>query len=132
MLSLSPLGPGADAMPVMAGLLAKELSQPDPAIGSVTKDPPKTKQAAGLAPRFRLGVGQDCVVSMLVHGVLQGSIQLELTDKNRTPVVNMVHDPDPGCVVSVSYTHLRAHETPEHLVCRLLLEKKKRNNTRMY
>ena len=26
----------------------------------------------------------------------------------------------------VSYTHLRAHETPEHLVCRLLLEKKKR------
>src|SRR5678816_4946281 len=29
------------------------------------------------------------------------------------------HDP-------VSYTHLRAHETPEHLVCRLLLEKKKK------
>ena len=28
----------------------------------------------------------------------------------------------------VSYTHLRAHETPEHLVCRLLLEKKKNNN----
>ena len=25
---------------------------------------------------------------------------------------------------SVSYTHLRAHETPEHLVCRLLLEQK--------
>ena len=29
----------------------------------------------------------------------------------------------------VSYTHLRAHETPEHLVCRLLLEKKKKTNT---
>src|SRR5674536_196517 len=27
-------------------------------------------------------------------------------------------------VSAVSYTHLRAHETPEHLVCRLLLEKK--------
>ena len=26
----------------------------------------------------------------------------------------------------VSYTHLRAHETSLHLVCRLLLEKKKR------
>ena len=26
-------------------------------------------------------------------------------------------------IVPVSYTHLRAHETPEHLVCRLLLEK---------
>src|SRR5678816_1580670 len=24
--------------------------------------------------------------------------------------------------LAVSYTHLRAHETPEHLVCRLLLE----------
>ena len=28
--------------------------------------------------------------------------------------------------VSVSYTHLRAHETRHDLVCRLLLEKKKR------
>ena len=27
--------------------------------------------------------------------------------------------------VAVSYTHLRAHETRRHLVCRLLLEKKK-------
>ena len=26
--------------------------------------------------------------------------------------------------MAVSYTHLRAHETPEHIVCRLLLEKK--------
>eukprot|EP00658_Telonema_sp_P-2_P059693 TRINITY_DN4883_c0_g1_i1.p1 TRINITY_DN4883_c0_g1~~TRINITY_DN4883_c0_g1_i1.p1 ORF type:complete len:614 (+),score=90.65 TRINITY_DN4883_c0_g1_i1:147-1844(+) len=30
----------------------------------------------------------------------------------------------------VSYTHLRAHETPEHLVCRLLLEKKKKNTNK--
>ena len=29
---------------------------------------------------------------------------------------------------AVSYTHLRAHETPEHLVCRLLLEKKNTYN----
>ena len=28
-------------------------------------------------------------------------------------------------VTSVSYTHLRAHETDSYLVCRLLLEKKK-------
>src|SRR5680860_1823285 len=28
---------------------------------------------------------------------------------------------------SVSYTHLRAHETDSYLVCRLLLEKKKNN-----
>ena len=31
----------------------------------------------------------------------------------------------PQPATPVSYTHLRAHETPEHLVCRLLLEKKK-------
>ena len=29
---------------------------------------------------------------------------------------------------TVSYTHLRAHETPEQLVCRLLLEKKNRKH----
>ena len=29
-----------------------------------------------------------------------------------------------GSVESVSYTHLRAHETSQDLVCRLLLEKK--------
>eukprot|EP00658_Telonema_sp_P-2_P011287 TRINITY_DN14281_c0_g1_i5.p1 TRINITY_DN14281_c0_g1~~TRINITY_DN14281_c0_g1_i5.p1 ORF type:complete len:263 (+),score=74.97 TRINITY_DN14281_c0_g1_i5:94-882(+) len=32
----------------------------------------------------------------------------------------------------VSYTHLRAHETPEHLVCRLLLEKKKKKKHTHY
>eukprot|EP00658_Telonema_sp_P-2_P042515 TRINITY_DN3052_c0_g1_i5.p1 TRINITY_DN3052_c0_g1~~TRINITY_DN3052_c0_g1_i5.p1 ORF type:complete len:405 (-),score=66.62 TRINITY_DN3052_c0_g1_i5:74-1288(-) len=36
---------------------------------------------------------------------------------SRSPVFN---------INAVSYTHLRAHETPEHLVCRLLLEKKKK------
>src|SRR5674536_188907 len=35
----------------------------------------------------------------------------------------------PPLQTPVSYTHLRAHETPEHLVCRLLLEKKKNTNT---
>ena len=32
-----------------------------------------------------------------------------------------------GWLIPVSYTHLRAHETPEHLVCRLLLEKKNKH-----
>ena len=31
-----------------------------------------------------------------------------------------------SCNCSVSYTHLRAHETRGNLVCRLLLEKKKK------
>src|SRR5664280_3398376 len=33
---------------------------------------------------------------------------------------------DTACFVAVSYTHLRAHETVLDLVCRLLLEKKKK------
>ena len=31
---------------------------------------------------------------------------------------------------AVSYTHLRAHETDSYLVCRLLLEKKKKRKIR--
>ena len=31
-------------------------------------------------------------------------------------------------IEAVSYTHLRAHETGRNLVCRLLLEKKKKKN----
>src|SRR5665647_318276 len=34
-----------------------------------------------------------------------------------------LQDPS-NCLRSVSYTHLRAHETDSYLVCRLLLEKK--------
>ena len=34
-------------------------------------------------------------------------------------------------VEAVSYTHLRAHETSLHLVCRLLLEKKSSNKARL-
>ena len=45
---------------------------------------------------------------------------INMTGKNWTPVgVDGYHGP-------VSYTHLRAHETGRNLVCRLLLEKKKK------
>ena len=47
------------------------------------------------------------------------AVQL-MAAKNNLPVW-----PHAGGVGSVSYTHLRAHETSLHLVCRLLLEKKK-------
>src|SRR5678815_4856931 len=43
--------------------------------------------------------------------------------EGRADVGGETHDISPGAMfVAVSYTHLRAHETPEHLVCRLLLE----------
>src|SRR5680860_1617697 len=40
----------------------------------------------------------------------------------------MTTPPRPGSSFTVSYTHLRAHETDSYLVCRLLLEKKKTKN----
>eukprot|EP00658_Telonema_sp_P-2_P053475 TRINITY_DN42029_c0_g1_i1.p1 TRINITY_DN42029_c0_g1~~TRINITY_DN42029_c0_g1_i1.p1 ORF type:complete len:120 (-),score=26.16 TRINITY_DN42029_c0_g1_i1:56-415(-) len=40
------------------------------------------------------------------------------------PAVASINAPTAEPPPAVSYTHLRAHETPEHLVCRLLLEKK--------
>ena len=43
------------------------------------------------------------------------------------PTIYAYEDTNPqyaGLLKAVSYTHLRAHETELHLVCRLLLEKK--------
>ena len=37
---------------------------------------------------------------------------------------------DVQSISAVSYTHLRAHETSLHLVCRLLLEKKNKKQTK--
>src|SRR5678816_1023900 len=56
------------------------------------------------------------VICLFQHG---GPSQMDLFDPK--PLLTK-HDGKkfPG---AVSYTHLRAHETPEHLVCRLLLEK---------
>ncbi|WP_458793142.1 response regulator, partial [Campylobacter coli] len=49
-----------------------------------------------------------------------------LPDAPNGEVVDYILAKNWPVIVSVSYTHLRAHETPEHLVCRLLLEKKKK------
>eukprot|EP00657_Telonema_sp_P-1_P007310 TRINITY_DN270_c0_g1_i1.p1 TRINITY_DN270_c0_g1~~TRINITY_DN270_c0_g1_i1.p1 ORF type:complete len:110 (-),score=34.19 TRINITY_DN270_c0_g1_i1:42-371(-) len=54
-----------------------------------------------------------------------GKIQID------TPICTM--EAPVLCVDTVSYTHLRAHETVLDLVCRLLLEKKKKKiTTEMY
>ena len=46
--------------------------------------------------------------------------------RREVPKREILPDPKFGNVESVSYTHLRAHETVLDLVCRLLLEKKKK------
>eukprot|EP00658_Telonema_sp_P-2_P014149 TRINITY_DN15366_c0_g1_i1.p1 TRINITY_DN15366_c0_g1~~TRINITY_DN15366_c0_g1_i1.p1 ORF type:complete len:118 (-),score=16.13 TRINITY_DN15366_c0_g1_i1:15-368(-) len=62
------------------------------------------------------------------------AVLLLFTTKEEVAIIAVIGEGVPPAVVDegcccapVSYTHLRAHETPEHLVCRLLLEKKKKN-----
>ena len=52
----------------------------------------------------------------LYHSIIEQLKDKELSDSQKD---NFVKKP-------VSYTHLRAHETRHDLVCRLLLEKKKK------
>src|SRR5678815_690317 len=53
-------------------------------------------------PLFTTEDGVDVVNGMRIHSVRKSNF-----------------DSDSYIVDAVSYTHLRAHETPEHLVCRL-------------
>src|SRR5678816_4187617 len=60
------------------------------------------------------------IVQIRFHGACHGcpsstmTLQMGIERNLREKV------PEVTRVVPVSYTHLRAHETPEHLVCRLL------------
>ena len=45
-------------------------------------------------------------------------------------LINNVRAVSNRIAIPVSYTHLRAHETGRNLVCRLLLEKKKKTNVK--
>ena len=69
----------------------------------------------------RLGVDAAIIFSDLLPILVPMGSDLEFV-KGDGPVI---HNPVRTNADTVSYTHLRAHETPEHLVCRLLLEKKK-------
>src|SRR5678815_4904131 len=96
------VGPGGAAQPQQAGA-AMVFPQP----GRVELVVPR--RAAEVPDVGLAGAGEERVARQLVAR--------PLADHRAGGVAD---------VVPVSYTHLRAHETPEHLVCRLLLEKKKK------
>src|SRR5678815_6092578 len=63
---------------------------------------------------------------MLLPVLIYSSETMVWNKRYRSKVQCVQMDNLRGMLGAVSYTHLRAHETPEHLVCRLLLEKKKK------
>eukprot|EP00658_Telonema_sp_P-2_P027552 TRINITY_DN21256_c0_g1_i2.p1 TRINITY_DN21256_c0_g1~~TRINITY_DN21256_c0_g1_i2.p1 ORF type:complete len:128 (-),score=12.53 TRINITY_DN21256_c0_g1_i2:61-444(-) len=83
-----------------------------------------------LRGKYGIGLETALKVIMTVHPDVRGwdaACHVVLWDHRRHPCgPDNAHRLHP-----VSYTHLRAHETPEHLVCRLLLEKKKKENRRL-
>ena len=78
-------------------------------------------EGLGLFAKENIDRGVDLGVSHVHHHKF-------LNSYIRTPLGGFVnHSEEPNCkLVAVSYTHLRAHETDSYLVCRLLLEKKKK------
>ena len=74
-----------------------------------------------------MGKQFDRVYRLLVG--VDGSDGIVIEGKPKENALNITFDIDKDLTKqtnkSVSYTHLRAHETRHDLVCRLLLEKKK-------
>ena len=96
-------------------------------LGVATREVELTSvSVSNLAGNFQLAVEVTRVDKAALLG-LENPRYLEIT--GRYPHLNGVkmldEDAKTALPVPVSYTHLRAHETSLHLVCRLLLEKKK-------
>ena len=74
-------------------------------------------------------LSQWCDVSLIDIILTTGGTGFSHRDFTPEATLSILDKQTPGLVhaISVSYTHLRAHETVLDLVCRLLLEKKKKN-----
>src|SRR5678816_4741035 len=114
---MSGRGSGRRAAPCVAALCALLAS---PAFGQAPASPPPPTDPAELDPSAPLAPLPDLEVGWP-----------DLNAKDEVPAV-AASPAEPSATAevgdhayAVSYTHLRAHETPEHLVCRLLLEKTK-------
>ena len=83
-----------------------------------------------LAEYCGLRATEVCLLKMDDYDTLQSSIYCTRLKKGNDNTIRII-DPRVQAAINdylntVSYTHLRAHETDSYLVCRLLLEKKKK------
>src|SRR5674536_203707 len=97
-------------------------------------EPPEEVNTSLRTPPCRQASSTLIVPSTLSRASSSGSATLTRTSicaarwQTTSGAARLTSSGNNGSVTSnwenaVSYTHLRAHETPEHLVCRLLLEK---------
>src|SRR5678815_618564 len=121
-----------------AGLQAPEKSKPEQGGGSLPRRSDRTHRASVPAAFYRLtrgfrtalapggwcpGRGQIARIAWLpCDGFVNMSLRLlcPAVDVSRRCLIRIADGGFVSDLTPVSYTHLRAHETPEHLVCRLL------------
>ena len=103
------------------GVHSTAIVDPNAKIGDDVSIGPFSVIEAGVSIGDRTSVGNNVIISSgtyigkdckIFHSASIGAIPQDLKFNNEETFL------------SVSYTHLRAHETKANLVCRLLLEKK--------
>src|SRR5678816_4934945 len=77
------------------------------------------------ASKFVKARGTRFVINGKPFRFVGANVAVMYRDEDRELMPETLRQAAQAGIKVVSYTHLRAHETPEHLVCRLLLEKKK-------
>ena len=121
----------------IADLLKKEISLiisneiKDPRLKNINVTAVKVSDDIGIATAFYTIIGKsvkkdDSEIDNEILKKFSGMIRSKIAKKikiRRVPKIIFRFDES---IESVSYTHLRAHETRHDLVCRLLLEKKKK------
>src|SRR5664279_5914478 len=100
-----------------------------PTVPSASSQSPADSPSTSQAPSNNPALGPDSADSgTFVFRKQVDEVVLHATvidDKQH--IVTSLDKGDFNVYEAVSYTHLRAHETDSYLVCRLLLEKKKKN-----
>ena len=113
---------------VLEGSTHQQIFDELKAITGKRVDPVVEAEAATSVVQPRVGAAGSDITSAGVIDVTAATKLSDLSPEQQDQVVQQIikmEGSDKPGTRAVSYTHLRAHETPEHLVCRLLLEKKK-------